>query len=842
MENLNDVEFGSDKKKEEAPILVAQRYLNIYRQIHIFSKEKRDTFDDELLALPPQITEFFKRMPGGRLLVEHMEEVKTQRGIAFVKANKEDFAEGSGKGTTPSPTAQGGAVGVPMVGGSITVDASFAETLAKSLAEAFKQNSGTVSSGIAPIAGGKIDFGNAFDIIAEEIRTSRASLLDVLKETRSITDSVIASQVSISRILEGILSQRTKDDIGVADLNNRIIASQTSITKLLEGLYMAKDPSLAGNCDYQYLDNKLQNIKDEVRLEMERSVKKMEDLISSFSLQTSSAMVSSDSNVSNIKDSFDFSQNTNFNDATITSKPIVQNVHKDDAITSKTVTTENPQNKPQTNVSQHNIDTTQRVVTNNQEPSPIIKTDSVNPQLEQQDYHEEEVSSNVIIEKSQNIGINETNDNSDNASQSFDIEIPETDSLDDILGNLSSIDEIIEQDNTNREETSSVETIEDTFVTDDIVATEGQVTLPNEDSLLSESYNADDGLDFGLPEQNKPVEVNEIEPVINTFNDDGLGFSLPEQSFEENGEEDVIFKTPENFVDDGLNYELPQHEIVDDSNTLQTSNIIENNIVDDGLAYDLPSEPNLADVSNFEVEEPLIIEDANIEVEDIEIFENTDEQASVNEDVFENPIDENNVEDIDSILPKEDIALDDFFNNDDTEDTSLPSENEVGLNSLDAFISEENNIDELIEEDNNLPNFEAEQEDNQFIEQEEDSVVEQPEPTQSRYSNELDKIRRALTSDDIDISSLDKPIALDDYLDDENVSEEDDFSANIADNENLTTSIPDTEVNENSDEEWEWDYVDEDGNPISSDGEGEDWEWEYVEEDENSITDDNKTQ
>ena len=234
MENLNDVEFGSDKSGEEAPILVAQRYLNIFRQVHIFNKAKRDEFDNELLALPQNITDFFKRMPGGRLLVEHIEQVKTERGIAFVKANKEDFDEGAGKTDTPHPTAGG-----QVVAGSVTIDASFAEALANALANAFKQlpqSPIATASGTGPTTI-SADFGNAFDVIAEEIRTSRASLLDVLKETRSITDSVIASQVSISRILEGILATRDRDDTDIADLNNRIIASQASITKLLEGLY-----------------------------------------------------------------------------------------------------------------------------------------------------------------------------------------------------------------------------------------------------------------------------------------------------------------------------------------------------------------------------------------------------------------------------------------------------------------------------------------------------------------------------------------------------------------------------------------------------------------------------
>ena len=281
MENLNDAEFGSDKSAEEAPILIAQRYLNIYRQVHIFNKAKRDQFDDELLALPPQVTNFFKRMPGGRLLVEHIEEVKTERGIAFVKANKDDFAEGSGMGeSSPQPVQMVG--GAPIVGGSVTVDASFAEALANSMANAFKNNpmQATVSGG--GTVNSTLDFGNTFDVIAEEIRTSRASLLDVLKETKSITDSVIASQVSISRILEGILSSRTKDNIGTADLNNRIIASQTSITKLLEGLYSANTQKNSEISDYLNIENRLQSFKSEMKAEIEQSLNKIQDMFSAY--------------------------------------------------------------------------------------------------------------------------------------------------------------------------------------------------------------------------------------------------------------------------------------------------------------------------------------------------------------------------------------------------------------------------------------------------------------------------------------------------------------------------------------------------------------------------------
>ena len=277
MENLNDVEFGSDKSGEEAPILVAQRYLNIFRQVHIFNKAKRDEFDDELLALPQNITDFFKRMPGGRLLVEHIEKVKTERGIAFVKAKKEDFEEGSGMTDTPQPAANGT---VQAVAGSVTLDASFANALAQALANAFKQlpqSPVATASGTGPTTI-SADFGNAFDVIAEEIRTSRASLLDVLKETRSITDSVIASQVSISRILEGILATRDRDDTDIADLNNRIIASQASITKLLEGLYTASNKKNAEISEYLNVENRLRRFREEITSDLDISLQKMQEL------------------------------------------------------------------------------------------------------------------------------------------------------------------------------------------------------------------------------------------------------------------------------------------------------------------------------------------------------------------------------------------------------------------------------------------------------------------------------------------------------------------------------------------------------------------------------------
>jgi len=76
-----NAEFAGKHQDEEDPILTAQRYLNIYRQIHIFNKKRQDEFDDSLLTISPDLRILLGTLPGGSLLVEHITELETQRGI-----------------------------------------------------------------------------------------------------------------------------------------------------------------------------------------------------------------------------------------------------------------------------------------------------------------------------------------------------------------------------------------------------------------------------------------------------------------------------------------------------------------------------------------------------------------------------------------------------------------------------------------------------------------------------------------------------------------------------------------------------------------------------------------
>ena len=93
-EELNmDVEYTGGQN-EESPLLVAQRYLNIFHQIHIFNDRKKNEFDQSLLDMPVKIKEIVGELPGGRVLLEHIDELAEAKGM---EKNNKKYAKRKGK-------------------------------------------------------------------------------------------------------------------------------------------------------------------------------------------------------------------------------------------------------------------------------------------------------------------------------------------------------------------------------------------------------------------------------------------------------------------------------------------------------------------------------------------------------------------------------------------------------------------------------------------------------------------------------------------------------------------------------------------------------------------------
>ena len=133
---IDDTE-NTNKEDEEDPILVAQRYLNIFHQIHIFNATRKAEFDQSLLAMPTKIKELMTTIPGGRVLLEHIKEIEETRGInsgstsELIAQNIEEEKK-SIDNVQQHPTNSGG--------GALTLGTDFADSLAKSLATALQNN------------------------------------------------------------------------------------------------------------------------------------------------------------------------------------------------------------------------------------------------------------------------------------------------------------------------------------------------------------------------------------------------------------------------------------------------------------------------------------------------------------------------------------------------------------------------------------------------------------------------------------------------------------------------------------------------------------------------------
>jgi len=739
VENLNDVEFGSDKSTEEAPILVAQRYLNIFRQIHIFNKEKRTQFDDELLTLPQNILDFYAKMPGGRLLIEHIEDVKTERGIAFVKSKKEDFAS---QDTSSSDISQ------PQgTGGNVVIDSSFADTLAKSMAAAFAQS--------APIQSGNEGYADVsfwanlnktFQLIAEEIKSSRTSLLEVMQENRKMAASIISSQQATNQLLDSLSKNGFSSPIHSLPQNPENIEKTPQHSNV-----------------YENVAHQTFNKTDDVRMP-----------------QTGAAT-----------ESLSVPEN-------LKKKKKKKKHNQPNAILPEGIQ-HSPNATPTDNLS------AQRDIS--------IKSEKIAP-----------VFSGVI----RNITSKHEDD-----FKNVNLDEPPLDDF--------SFDR--DNDTIQQPVAASQNSIPHSVNSPDRSASNPQISSPLQNRNLQQNTETNDGLDFTLPEQNNSVSVQENETADNgldSFVNDGLDFALPKQnnsvSIQENETADDGL---DSFVNDGLDFALPEQN---SSISVQENDAADDgldNFVNDGLGFALPEQNNSVSVQENEAADDGLDNFVNDGLDFALPEQNSSISVQENE-TADDGLDSLMSDGLDFALPEQNTTSD--IQNDKTAGD--------GLDSLIGDIQEVSHISQQNNERSNIPNALDDFSEQPLI----SPVTSQPE-TKSRYATELNKIREALTSDDIDISSLDEPIALDDYNDDENVQETslDDYNDISVINSNMQpvsandspraadeTSLPDESTSE--DEDWEWEYVDENGNPIeAADGDDGDWEWEYVEDDGSAEETDNNT-
>ena len=90
----SDLEIGAEITQifnkhggEEDPVIAAQRFLNIFRQLHIFTAAKRKEFDELLLKQPASVKGMFASLPGGSVLQEYVNNLEQNAGMEKTQAS-----------------------------------------------------------------------------------------------------------------------------------------------------------------------------------------------------------------------------------------------------------------------------------------------------------------------------------------------------------------------------------------------------------------------------------------------------------------------------------------------------------------------------------------------------------------------------------------------------------------------------------------------------------------------------------------------------------------------------------------------------------------------------------
>lgn len=207
---------------EEDPITIAQRYLNIYRQLHIFPPERKESFDQSLLNLSPITISIISSLPGGLTFQDYIDEVFTNMGREKTARN-----EGSGEFDSIQPSdvasaqpqilsnaqASVQAQQVPpqvqvmpqMVGAPATLamDSNFAGEFAKIMGGILEQQTNIQKAGLEKVAQ---DIGKTQLFIAKKLEDSKAQQhIEISNLCKTIAQSHTALSSSLATLGQNIV-------------------------------------------------------------------------------------------------------------------------------------------------------------------------------------------------------------------------------------------------------------------------------------------------------------------------------------------------------------------------------------------------------------------------------------------------------------------------------------------------------------------------------------------------------------------------------------------------------------------------------------------------------------
>lgn len=202
------------RKGEEDPFVVAQRYLNIYRQMHIFSPERKEAFDKMLLELSPNIRGMFSSLPGGSMLQDYVDDLAEKAGveksipsISSVSLNDDAnqqaqiLANALAKAQTQTPQINVPANNTPA---KLSMDKDFAGEFAKIIGGLMQQQSVIQKEGLEKVSS---DLNKTQLLLAKLLKEDKDEQQEKLKNLYEIiSQSQTALGTTLSKLLQSTSS------------------------------------------------------------------------------------------------------------------------------------------------------------------------------------------------------------------------------------------------------------------------------------------------------------------------------------------------------------------------------------------------------------------------------------------------------------------------------------------------------------------------------------------------------------------------------------------------------------------------------------------------------------
>jgi len=209
-DEINEARRKALRNGEEDPVVVAQRYLNIYRQMHIFPPERKAAFDKMLVDVPVSIRGILGSLPGGLMLQDYINELLEKNGESatittesapvnkpILETIKEQASQNKENISSPSPSPQPVQV---VQGGNMEI------SLGKDFSEQFAQALDVL------LAKQSAFYGESMEKLSADMNRNQQTIVEYMTQSKETEKQIV---MAIAKVLEQRqnISQENNDTV-----------------------------------------------------------------------------------------------------------------------------------------------------------------------------------------------------------------------------------------------------------------------------------------------------------------------------------------------------------------------------------------------------------------------------------------------------------------------------------------------------------------------------------------------------------------------------------------------------------------------------------------------------